>query len=339
MQELKRRIVARVRRLDGDRPVLDPAALGRRELRLGLAGAMFLALLLVAAGVIYVAPVGKSTYTAELSEAQSIKVGDQVRLAGIQVGSVTGLELRPDRVRMTFTVDSGTFVGDRTSLDIRLLTIIGGHYVALSPAGTAPLGSNVIPTDRVHLPYSLIRSMQDAATPLAQVDGDTVRQNFGALQESLDQQPDAIRRMGQALQSLVTVLDQQNTDVSRALTIADEYLAQINANKALLGTFVRKVGLLATVGLNKRAEILTVLDLTAQLLSRIAALEPAWRESLEPLAEQLAAAAPALRELADKLGTAVDSFAASADGLRRTITPEGGIPADGICVPVPGKGC
>lgn len=347
MQQLKPWWKRLRRSVFGTDRVLDAATTSRRELRLGVTGALLLALALLATGVLYAVPFGKSTYTADLSEAQSIKVGDQVRLAGIEVGTVTGLDLRPDRVRMTFTVDDEVFVGDRTTLDIRMLTVIGGHYVALTPAGDTPLGDTVIPADRVRLPYSLLRSMQDAADPLGQVDGGTLHENLAALQDSLDGSPDAVRRMGRAMQSFVTILDQQNADVSRALTVADEYLTTIDTNKSLLGTFVRKVGLLATVGLNKRAEILAALEVTSQLLSRIAALEPVWRTTLEPLVARLAEAVPQLRSLAERLGGSVDTVNDLGQRLQNLAAPGGPVidqsgvtlPVAQLCVPVPGRSC
>ncbi|MGY2062732.1 MlaD family protein, partial [Nocardia gipuzkoensis] len=117
--------------LFGDRRVVGEPEKRRREIRLGIAGVVLVAILAVGAGVLYVAPIGKKTYTADLAEAQSVKAGDDIRVAGISVGKVKSLELQPDRVIMRFTVDSKVFVGDQSTLDVRMLTVVGGNYVAL----------------------------------------------------------------------------------------------------------------------------------------------------------------------------------------------------------------
>uniref|UniRef100_UPI0024564788 MlaD family protein n=1 Tax=Nocardia neocaledoniensis TaxID=236511 RepID=UPI0024564788 len=130
----------RLKFFSGDRPIMDEATKRARELRMGIIGLGLVVLFIIGAGIVYVVPLGKHTYTAELSEAQSVREGDDVRLAGISVGSVTSLELKPDKVLMEFTVDREVFVGDQTSLDIRMLTVVGGHYVALYPAGGRPQG-------------------------------------------------------------------------------------------------------------------------------------------------------------------------------------------------------
>ncbi|MFB7722518.1 MlaD family protein [Nocardia sp. NPDC056100] len=328
-------------------PKLKPGS-AARELRLGLYGAVALTVLLVATAVFYLLPFGKSTYTADLIEARSVRAGDEIRIAGIPVGAVKSLELLPDRVRMTFTVNDNVFLGDRTGLEVRMLTVVGGHYIAAFPAGDRPLGRAAIPADRVRLPYSLIRSLQDAAVPIQQVDGDTLRRNFDALAGSLDDSPDALRRMGTAVQSLVGLLDRQNADVSRALTVMDEYLTAVNGNRSLLGTFLRKIGSLETDGLAKKAEIAESLSVTAELLSRIAGIEPAWRHELEPLADQLEAAVPQLEDLGRRFDQAINSLAQLQDRLRAASTPQDGVvvdqsgitlPVPQVCIPLPGRGC
>ncbi|MFE7801993.1 MlaD family protein [Nocardia sp. NPDC057440] len=324
------------------------ATKNRRELRLGVIGAILIVIALAATAVLYVLPLGKSTYTAYLSEAQSIRVGNQVRVAGISVGRVSALELEPDRVRMTFTVNRDVFVGDATTMEIRMLTVVGGHYVAIFPAGTTPLGDKPIPQDRVTLPYSLVRTLQDAAKPVAEVNGGTLRENMAAVQTSLDRSPDGLRRMGAAMQSFVTILDKQNAEVSRALIVTDEFLTAINGNMALVGQFVRKIGLLEVQGLDKKAEITEALRIAAELLSRIAALEPSWREQLQPMVDMLTATLPALRELVGKLDGALGTVRTARDRLQTAVTPRDGIVVDqsadtisapAVCVPVPGKGC
>lgn len=321
------------------------ATKNRREFRLGVIGAAFLAFLLVVTGVIYLLPIGKATYTADIAEAQSVKVGDQVRVAGITVGAVTKLDLRPDRVRMTFTVEREVFLGAETTLEIRMLTAVGGHYVAAFPSGTTPLGKSTIPVDRVRLPYSLVRILQDAAAPISQVDGDTVRANLTALQESLATSPDSLRRLGAAMQSFVGILQRQNTEVSRALAVMDEYMKTVDSNKSLIGTFVREIGMLLVLGLDKRAEIEVALTIAAQLLSRLAAVEPSWREVLAPLAGKLRELLPQLEELGAQLDIAIPAWKDLRDRLVAMTASGAGPVIDqsaltaAVCVPVPGRGC
>ncbi|UGT38834.1 MlaD family protein [Nocardia yamanashiensis] len=335
-------------RLPGDRPVADAAASRRRELRQGLLGAGGVVVLLAACGVLYVLPLGQAEYTADMAEAGSLRVGEDVRMAGINVGTVKSLELHDDRVRLRFTVEDGIFVGDQSSLDVRMLTIAGGHYLAITSAGDKPLGGSVIPRDRVRLPYSLGQSFQDAVTPVRQVNGQTLRENLAQLQTAITDSPDGLRRMGGAMDSLVSILDRQNADVSRALAISQEYLTAISESTAVYGALNRELTLVEDILSGKRSELRVSLNLLHSVLSRVAAVEPAYAETLKPLLDKIAEAVPQLESLTGRLDQVVNSVQGIGEKLRQiTGAPEGPtvdqsgvtVSAQRLCVPVPGQGC
>lgn len=341
----------------GNRPIPDEPTKLRREVRLGIIGVALLVIGIVAAGTLYVVPFGKTTYTAELSEAQSVKEGDDIRLAGISVGSVKSLELKPDRVVMTFTVNSDVFLGDQTSLDVRMLTVVGGHYIALFPAGTAPLGDRPIPADRVRLPYSLIQTFQDATAPIAKIDGNTLRNNLAALDRSVDGAPEALRTTLDTVGGYVDAIDRQRTQVSNAIAVASEYVTMYDGAKTDLGRLMDNANLLETVLVDKRAELRESVALLNSVVQRLAALAPSWDSTLKPMAQQLAEALPRLEELGGKLEPMIASARDLTQRLRALVIPEGGIVIDrsgetiqapggvdpsaalGVCVPLPGKAC
>jgi phospholipid/cholesterol/gamma-HCH transport system substrate-binding protein len=323
-------------------------ARARRELRFGIAGLVAVVAILAAAGIVYVLPLGKSTYRAELAEAGSVKTGDSVRVAGVPVGEVTALDLLDDRVRMTFTVDSHVFIGDRTTLDIRMLTVAGGHYVAVAPAGATALGSKPIPVDHVSLPYSLEQTFRDAAAPIAHIDAGTLRENLTALQQATTTTPEGIRRMGAALDSIVTILQQQNSDISRTLGVASEFGAALDSVKSQIGQLIGSIGSIETIAAGKRAEIREALSLTADLTSRLAALEPGWKNTLQPMSDALVTALPQLQELGKRLDGVLASLHGMGQRLQSLIGPAGVVTVDrsaapmalpAVCIPLPGQGC
>lgn len=333
----------------GTRPVLDEPSKLRREVRLGIAGAVLVVIGLVVAGALYVVPFGKHTYTAELAEAQSVQTGDDVRLAGISVGTVKSLELRPDRVIMRFTVNSDVFVGDKSSLEVRMLTVVGGHYVALFPAGGDPLGDRVIPADRVRLPYSLMQTFQDATTPLSKVDGSTLRKNLAALDTSITGAPQTLRTTLDTIGRYVDAIDRQRTQVSNAIAVASEYVTMYDGAKTDLGRLMDNSNLLETVLIDKRAELRESVALLTSVLQRVAVLAPSWDSTLKPKAQQLADALPRLEQLGQQLEPMIGSVQSLQEKLRQLVIPDGGVTVDqsgqtiqapqGICVPVPGRVC
>ncbi|MBL1078145.1 MCE family protein [Nocardia sp. 2] len=328
--------------LTRDDRVIDEGTKKKRELRRGIIGAALVALLLIGAGALFVLPLGKQTYTAELAEAQSVKAGDDIRIAGITVGEVKSLDLKPDRVVMKFTVNSNVFVGDQSSLDIRMLTIVGGHYVALFPAGDKPLGDKAIPMDRVRLPYSLVQTFQDAATPLAKIDGGTLNQNLSALAGSIDSAPDSLRTTLQTVSDYVDALDRQRTQVSNAVSVADEYVRMYDGAKSHLGRLMDNANMLVTILDDKHTEMAEAIRLLSDVLGRLGGAQPAWDQlkpqledaitQLEQLGAKFAPTLTAAQSLQTKLSELMIPAEGTADQNQPVTAPQ-------VCVPLPGKDC
>ncbi|MFJ4651410.1 MlaD family protein [Nocardia sp. NPDC088792] len=327
-----------------DHRVVDAPTAMRRELKLGIIGAVLVVAGLLAAGALYVLPLGKHTYTAELSEAQSVKTGDDVRIAGISVGKVKSLDLKPDKVVMRFTVNSNVFLGDQTSLDIRMLTIVGGHYVAVFPAGTKPLGGKAIPADHVRLPYSLVETFQDATAPLSKLDGSTLNKNLAALGNSIDGAPDSLRTTLQTVSNYVDALDRQRSQVSNAIAVADEYVTMYDGAKKDLGRLMDNANLLVTVLDDKHTEMAEAIRLLSDVLGRLDGATPTW-DDLKP---KLNDALTQLEQLGQKFTPTLTAAQELQKKLSDLVIPDGGVTVDQsqqtvtvpqVCIPVPGKDC
>ncbi|GEM31119.1 putative Mce family protein [Nocardia neocaledoniensis NBRC 108232] len=328
------------------RPTRDPRA---GDLRWGIAGICAAVVLLVGIGAVYVTGTSpERAYSADLTQAGSVRPGDDVRLAGIPVGKVTALTLLADRVRMDFTVAADAFLGDQTTLDIRMLTFVGGYYVAVLPAGTRPLGDAVIPRERVIVPYNLTQAFQDAVEPVRRIDGSTVRRDLAAMSTSIEKSPDAVRSAVRAAGDLVGLLDEQNADISRTLAIADEYLTALDANADVLAKLLITLGTLEQIIQTNKVQVAQSLRDLAVVLRDFTPLGRAWDASLKQRAQPLADAIPALEQLGGRLGALLDAVRALQQRVAPLLAPGGGIdvdqsgatiPAPSVCIPLPGGGC
>ncbi|UFS98542.1 MlaD family protein [Nocardia huaxiensis] len=347
MQQLISRL-GRFARRRANRPPRTAGQQHRLDIRWGVLGIVSVIVAATAIGVASTVELGATTYTAHLTDAGALRPGDEVRLAGITVGAVKSLELRSDHVDLAFTVDDKVFVGAQTTLDVRMLTVVGGHYLALLPAGREPLGRTAIPADRVLLPYSLPQAFQDAVAPVRAIDGEVLRRNFGALADAADHSPDGLRRMLGAVDSLVGILDKQNADVSRSLDVADEYLTALARNRAVLGRFIQTFRLLETMVADTKSFIGEALRNLAQLLGQAAPLAREWNTTLKPMAQSVTDAIPSLEELDDRLGTLLTAVQGLGQRLQALIGPNGTISIDqsgttvsapALCIPIPGRSC
>ncbi|OWU85277.1 ABC transporter substrate-binding protein [Oceanicola sp. 22II-s10i] len=76
--------------------------------------------------------------TAAFRSAEGIGVGTDVRLAGVKVGTVTGVDLNPDTYRAitTFSVDEAIRIPDDSAVIVASEGLLGGNFLELSPGGS-----------------------------------------------------------------------------------------------------------------------------------------------------------------------------------------------------------
>ncbi|MEL6958681.1 MAG: outer membrane lipid asymmetry maintenance protein MlaD [Pseudomonadota bacterium] len=75
---------------------------------------------------------------ANFTSAEGVTVGTDVRMAGVSVGTVTGLELNLDtyRAEATFAIDEGVAIPDDTAVVVASEGLLGGTFVELVPGGS-----------------------------------------------------------------------------------------------------------------------------------------------------------------------------------------------------------
>ncbi|PTX56274.1 phospholipid/cholesterol/gamma-HCH transport system substrate-binding protein [Litoreibacter ponti] len=84
--------------------------------------------------------VGGDSYplTASFRSAEGVSVGTDVRMAGVKVGTVTGLDLNPTTFRAdaTFTMQSDIEVPDDSAISVSSEGLLGGSFVEVIPGGS-----------------------------------------------------------------------------------------------------------------------------------------------------------------------------------------------------------
>ncbi|KAA0920286.1 outer membrane lipid asymmetry maintenance protein MlaD [Aquicoccus porphyridii] len=76
--------------------------------------------------------------TASFRSVEGVTVGTDVRLAGVKIGTVTGVTLNPQTYRAdtTFSVSNGVEIPDDSAVVISSEGLLGGTFVEISPGGS-----------------------------------------------------------------------------------------------------------------------------------------------------------------------------------------------------------
>ena len=81
---------------------------------------------------------GGYALTASFRSAEGVSIGTDVRLAGVKVGTVTGMDLNSDTYRAdtTMSIRDGILIPDDSLVQISSEGLLGGNYMEIVPGGS-----------------------------------------------------------------------------------------------------------------------------------------------------------------------------------------------------------
>ncbi|MFC4053025.1 MCE family protein [Actinomadura syzygii] len=282
----------------------------RNPLPIGLAGFAVIAVLLALAlnldNIPFVS--GGKTHTASFREAAGLKAGEEVRIAGVKVGEVKKLELDGDHVRVTFRVDDGVRLGAGTKASIKIKTVLGAHYVELTPRGKGRLGRN-IPVARTSVPFEIVPAISELSKTIGDIDVQQVAKSFDVLSDTFKNSPEEVRASLQGLRRLsntVASRDDQLHELAGKAKDVSKLLADRNQDFAKLVQDGDKV--LQAVQA-RRAVIHQLLINTVTLSQQVNALINENEKQLGPMLDNLSEVNRVLLKNQDNLDRVIKLFA------------------------------
>ena len=99
--------------------------------------------------------------------AGGLNTGDIVTIDGVKVGTITGMALDGDKVKVTFALQPGLHLGSTTSAAAKVLSPVGTEYMELTPSGPGTL-SPLIPEARTTVPYNLVTDLSGLGSEIQQ---------------------------------------------------------------------------------------------------------------------------------------------------------------------------
>lgn len=207
-------------------------------IRLGTGTVAVMAVVIMAlVGIGKLSP-GHTGYQAEFAQAAQLSPGDQVTVAGIEVGVVKDVALSGNHVTVKFNVGNGVRVGDATRAAIKLTTLLGRRYIELSPAGEGELPSHTIGLANTSVPYNLQDTLADATSTFEAVDADRIAESMSEMSNGLMGVPEALPEALQNVRSLAAVIAARRDQMGSLLRNVDTVTGVIRDQKADLGALV-----------------------------------------------------------------------------------------------------
>lgn len=282
----------------------------RNPVVIGAISLSLLALLILGAFKIDSLPFigGGTIYSAEFSEAAGLKVDDTVRIAGVKVGKVESIALDGDRVVVEFRVEDA-YVGDRSEAAIKIETLLGDKYLALSSLGESELDPALrIPLERTAAPYDVVAAFSGLSNTLEQIDTDQLADSFQVLSDTFRDTPDNVASSLDGLSRLSQSIASRDAALQQLLD-RTETVTQVLANRE--GEFTQLIedsNTLLTEVRNRRELIHDILISTQQLSAQLSGLVADNRASLGPALAQLSEVTAILLRNRDNIDATIDQL-------------------------------
>ena len=320
----------------------------RTEARWAVVALIVVAVMIGGLALAYLRPAGRAEYRAELSESGGVAVGTEVRVAGIPVGTVTAVDLGDERVHLAMSVDDAVFVGDQSTLEVRMLTVVGGAYVALLPAGSAPLGTAPIPAERTTVPYALPEVLDAAAGSAGEIDSRRMRDLTVSITDSLTQAPGSVRNIVGDVDRLTALLNSQQDQISRTAALGAEYTTALAIQRQALVEMIGRIRAVLPVMVGYKDRGMATYAALGEMVLYVGDIlgEP-YQQRLAGPARELAGSVSAGREVAQGMDEAIARLRSLVDTLAAVAQPTGVtldfagrlIDATSVCIPIAGRTC
>ncbi|MDZ4270159.1 MAG: MCE family protein [Mycobacterium sp.] len=260
-------------------------------------------------------------YQAVFADLSGLAVGNDVTVSGMKLGKVTAVSLQDPNALVTFTVDSSTALGSKTTAHIRTGTLLGQRNLTLESAGEGTLSPmSVIPLTRTSSPYTLTEAIGELTTNTTDTDTARLTKSLDTLSATIDQIApqlgptfDGLARISQALNARNSALGElfaSGRDVTEVLASRSEQVSTLILNGNDL------VGMLS----DRRRTIVELLAYTSAVSREVTALVHDNEQELAPTLDKLNAVLAMLERQRDNIAVALPRLAKYQITLGETVS-------------------
>jgi phospholipid/cholesterol/gamma-HCH transport system substrate-binding protein len=227
-------------------------------------------------------------YAAAFDEASGLKSGEDITIAGVVVGKVTGVGLEGSHVRVDFRVNRGVHFGNTTQAAIKLETVLGSHEVALDPSGPGQLtpGSE-IPVAHTSTPYDIVPAISQLTTKIEQINVKQLAQSFTTLSSAFKNSPPQVRASLSGLSRLSAAVASQQEQLRELLGHSANVTAVLAARSTEVNQIIDDGNLVLQEVQQRRAVIHQLLINTVVLSEQVSGLIQDNQAQLQPLLDHL----------------------------------------------------
>jgi phospholipid/cholesterol/gamma-HCH transport system substrate-binding protein len=237
---------------------------------------------------------GARSYTALLEQTAGLRPGEDVEVYGVPKGEVKSIELAGDHVLVRFVVDKDVELGNRTSAAVKVATLLGTHYLALTPAGSGRL--DTIPLARTSVPFNLQDVLERGTASLDELDPELLARALTETSKTLSATKEQIGPALTGVARLSEAVQKRSDQTGALLAAARGVTSELAASSTDIVGLMRQANLVIGEITQRRAAIHTLLAETTTLADNLAGVIDQTRQDMGPALRQLDAVLQTLRD-------------------------------------------
>ncbi len=285
---------------------------GTKLIRSGIIGVV-LVLLIIVVGLQTPQLVTMATsirHQALFTDSGGLTVGNNVKVSGVTVGTVSDIRLQRGKALVTFVVDGKVPLGAQTTAHIRTGTLLGQRILTLESSGSGSLkAADVIPVSRTGSPYALTDALGELASNTGGVDTATLNQSLDTLSDTIDRIAPQLGPAFDGLSKLSRTLNSRNESLSNLLKTASNVTGILSERSAQVNALILNANDLLGVLHERRYAIVNLLANTSALSQQLTGLVHENEKELAPALEKLNSVLAILEKNADNIGKALAGLA------------------------------
>lgn len=258
---------------------------------------------------------GGDTYVAEFEDTAGLRPDDEVRMAGVRIGTVDDIKIDDGKVHVTFNVKTDEEFGDQTAASIQVKTLLGAMYLSLEPAGEGQLEEgSMIPAERTTEPFDVVDAFEglagtigdgdpdnDDAESGADIDTEQLAQSMTVLADLTRNTPEEFRGALDGLSRLSSNLSARDDQINSLLKNLKRVSTVLDDRDEDIVQIMKDADVLFEALLQRREQVHRILVSTQTLSRELTTLVRQSRADLKPALTELKRVLDVLNKNEDNL--------------------------------------
>jgi phospholipid/cholesterol/gamma-HCH transport system substrate-binding protein len=260
----------------------------------------------------------RTVHSAYFAEAGGLIPDAAVQVSGFKVGKVDSVSLDGARVLVTFDIDKGIRLGDRTEAAIKTKSLLGAKILEVTPRGDGTQ-SGAIPLDRTRSAYQLPDALGDLTAAISGLNTNQLSQSLSVLSDTFKDTPPDLRIALQGVARFSDTLDKRDAQLRNLLANANKATAVLSQRSDQVVSLVADTNALLV-------QLQTQSSALDQLAGNISAVTQELKgfigdnkQSLRPALEKLNGVLTLVDDHKDQVQKAIKGFSVYALGLGESV--------------------